>query len=377
MLTQFAEKRKYYELVDEDKISQLKKNFLNDVKIFYVKGLPKVIQGNLNPSDEGKINLTFNAALPELSSDKLTVYTTTNRYIEWLLQAQDFDGQKGHFDLVGAKIAADTRKFKRINVQKEEVWVDNFRLGQFPIHSEMKKAPLCVENQMDLLRSKIASEFSGIEIIPYDQTEKRRDIQAVYELKKPLYIEDTLQGSQNEAPDSEFLNYKGYLKGMFSHEMDMLKHKNIRSLIVIPIVYTNFKSEHVTIGYIRLISTKGPIPMTTYTRLNSYAKTLTKAIQKSNLKKISPRQKVVNVSKFGVQIGVSDSKLIDLLKSNPGEVVMDIKPSVHVRYTLLGKVSQILQVDEQDYLIGLHFIGGASRLGLSDWVRYTNNFYHI
>ncbi|GMT48679.1 MAG: hypothetical protein IEMM0008_0218 [bacterium] len=377
MLTQFDEKRKYYELADEDKISQLKKNFLEKVKTLYVKGLPKLIHGSLDPSNEGKIHLTFNATLPELSSDKLTVYTTTNRYIEWLLKALDFDGQKGRFDLVGAKIAADTRKFKRVNVQKEEVWVDNFRLGQFPIHSEMKKAPLCVEKQIDLLRSKIASEFSGIEIIVYDQTEKRRDLQAVHKLKKPLYIEDTLMGSQNKPPDPEFLDYKGYLKDMFSHEMDMLKHKKVRSLIVIPIIYANFKSEHVMIGYFRLISNKGPISMTTYTRLNNYVKTLIKAIQKSNIKRVKARQRVINVSKFGVQIGVNDSKLIELLKSNPGEVVMDIKPSIHVRYTLLGKVSQILQVDEQDHLIGLHFIGGASRLGLSDWVRYTHNFYHI
>ncbi|HEO65454.1 MAG TPA: hypothetical protein ENI73_06225, partial [Spirochaetes bacterium] len=130
MLTQFGEKRKYYELVDEGKISQLKKNFLESVKTFYVKGLPKVINGNLDPSDpsdEGKIHLTFNETLPELPSDQLTVYSTANRYIEWLLKPQDFDGQKGQFDLVGAKIAATTRKFKRVNVYKEEIWVDNFR----------------------------------------------------------------------------------------------------------------------------------------------------------------------------------------------------------------------------------------------------------
>ncbi len=377
MLTQFGEKRKYYELVDESKISQLKKNFLESVKTFYVKGLPKVINGNLDPSDEGNIHLTFNETLPELSSDQLTVYSTSNRYIEWLLKPQDFDGQKGCFDLVGAKIAANTRKFKRVNVHKEEIWVDNFRLGQFPIHKEMEKAPLCVENQIDSLRPKIASEFSGVEIILYDQTDKRRDIQAVHKLMKPLYIEDTLQGSQNDPQDPDFLDYKGYLKDMFSHEMEMLKHKNIRSLMVLPIVYTNFKAEHVIIGYIRLASKKGPIPMTTYTRLNNYAETLTKSIQKSNIKRIKPRQKVINVSKFGVQMDVDDSELIELLKSNPKEVVLDIKPSVHVRYTLLGKVSEIIQADDQYHHVGFHFIGGASRLGLSDWVRYVNNFYHI
>ncbi len=371
-----SEKRDFTEIKEQNKIAFISANYLSQIKTFYVKGHPKAVKGNISNASNNKVAVQFNQFIPDLKQDEIILYSFNNRYLEMQLKKNSLNGLSGEYNILSAKIANNFRKHNRIDVSKEDFMVENFCMGQYPIFKEMNNIPEIITQKFESLKSKIESEFQECECSVFDKTKLTNELSLVYKTLKPLYIEDTLKAHDLVYPDG-FINCKNDLKDQFQGFIQILNVKKIRSLLIVPVTYINFRGESVLIGFFRQISKTSPLSIKNYNSLKGYADTIVKTIQKSNFKKIDALQKIVNISKNGIQMKVTNPRLIDLVKANPHEMIFDIKPNPHKKFTLLGKVTRIIETEDKGQLISVNILGGNKRLGLSDWERFIATNYNL
>ena len=375
-LTKLTKTRNFTEIKEKQQLNYIVDQYLGNRKVF-VKGEPESLSANFEITNSGNnIRLSFPMELPNgiVKKADLTIYTIANRYIEIKLKKTNFDNNIGDFEFVEAKIANDIRNEPRINVEKNNVIAENFRLSKYSVNPHMKTAPICVQHAFDLMRESILQEIPNAILEPFDEKNiKSKDLLAVQKTMKTLYIEDINKESNYESIDPAFLNYKEFLGSKFEQEVDQLKQSEIKSLLVYPIIYVNIMDEKIAVGFLKVSSTTGPLPLNLLPKLYEHSKKIAETIRDANVQIINTPQKVVNISKKGAQILVTDKKVIDTFRANREDLVFNIKPSSTFHIILYAKVINILENEDKTYLVSFNFIGGEERRGLDSWYKYVDN----
>ncbi len=371
--------RKYHETNDKDAIIELIDKFLVRSRV-RINEFPTEIDAKIEVLPSGKcVHLSLNQLLPPGFEiwNRITIYAVSNRYIEIMLEKDFFDGKDGIFDLVKAKIAHNFRQELRIPIDAEndDVKAENFQLSQYFIGRNMIQVPPIVKEVFSSLNLRSKKDLQGCEIFEYNPKEILKEIQAVQKTLKPLYLENIHKGLTTKPPNSDFLDYKLLLGTHYKKEMELISKKRIKSLVVIPIIYTNLLNERVLIGCFRMSSQTGSIASTIFSRLYKMADGLSIKIKEMNSIKIKTAQKITNISNSGIQIKVLDENLAKKIAANPEEVVLDINPDTQFRFTFMGKVMNMFNLDDGTFAAGIRFTGSNSTLfDILDWHKYVDNF---
>ncbi len=371
--------RQFYEITDKDLIISLIDKHLDKGKI-QINEFPKEIMANIKTIKSGKcVHLSLNQFLPPDFDIRnwLTVFSVNNRYIEIILEKSYFDGKDGMFDLVKAKIANNFRQNPRININDNHFIIENFQLNQLYINKEVNKNTSLIRETFNSLNLRSKKDFKKCELCDFDKNEKRKEIVAVQKTMKPLYVEDVYRLANKPPFNSDFLDYKSFLGSQLDHEIGVLQAKKIRSLLVIPVIYTNLINEKTLLGCLRMTSPNAVIQPTFVTRLMSIANSLIDKInQKSNVK-IKSIQRVSNISRHGLQMDIQNDELAKLISQNPEEIVIDVRPNALFRFSFTGKVMNMYTSDNGHFLAGVNFISCDNKMfDLTNWHKYMDVFHN-
>ncbi len=367
-------KRNFHEVIDRDEINRfIGKNFFS--KQIYVKELPKSITAELElPQSKQFIYLALSQLPANELPKKLTIYgLVNNRYIEVDLKELSFYGKDGEYIIDTARVALSYRQEPRIYVSEDDFWAENFWISKYSIHPFMEKIPDFITTSFAEFKAKMQKYFPDCDFVVYNKGDYRKEIQAVEQMHKPVFIEDSHKGLC-AAADTEFADYKAYLGPDFHHEMELLAQENIRSLLIIPVTYTNLMSEKTLLGYFRMTSDNKAISRDIIQRLSNFAALFAQQLKKANMQKVKLPQKIANISKTGARIVINNGELADLFASNPEELALDIKPNPLLRFNLFGKIVNMQPENSQGFQTGIYFVGGGKRLGMPEWQNYINNF---
>ncbi len=368
--------RDFVSIQDKEQLGYIMEKYMHGRK-FNIKGIPQQISANLDiiPFQEF-VRLSFTDSLPEgfQLKDDLIIYTIARRYIEIFLKKLSFEGNSGEFEFISARIASALRQEPRIQVEEnKDMWVENFRLSKYTINPNITDMPICVRVAFDAVRPLIQDELPGCQVEFFnDKNLKKKEILAVQKLQQILYLKDLQNNSPYEAPsDDKFLNYEQYLGTSFQKEMSELKHQKLKSMLIFPVNYFNFRGITTPVGYFKLSSDIGNIPLDIIETLQKYSRLVSDKIRDANVRIVKNPQRVTNISKNGIQIKVFDKDVIDVFLSHRNEVVLEVIPMPTFRLSLFGQVMSILVGSRNEYRIGLQFIGGEERRGLHEWQDYV------
>ncbi|MDH4127462.1 MAG: DUF1577 domain-containing protein [Spirochaetota bacterium] len=371
--------RNFTELTDEEQLNYMVDQYL-DKKTVCIKGIPQDLTAEIQiiqSSHTVRLSFEDNAPLGLIKQNELTVYTIAKRYIEIDLKKLGFEKNKGEFKFIKARIANDFRKEARILLKNTENFVaENFKLSKYNINTKMKNAPICVQLAFDKLKPEIIQSVPNSTLETYDEEKStKKYINAVNKTHKILYIENVYDESSYSPTDTSFLDYKDFLGTKLDQEIEALKQEKIKSLLIHPVVYENLKGERVCVGHFKIISNSEPVSINIITKLNEYSKILTDNIRDANLQIIKAPQKILNISKSGISIQVKDKEVINIFNSNNNEIVFDIRPKPTFRFSIFAKIVQMYHGNNSNYIIGMQFIGGEQRRGLSAWNKYIDKLY--
>lgn len=366
--------REFSEVTNKDQFSYINDQYIKGKRVC-IKGMPQEILAELEilPPDD-HIHLSFPEPLPQgcIIRNNIIIYAIANRYIEVYLKKYSFERNHGEFEFIKALIAHNYRLEARLKVEELNFLAESFRLSKYSINPTIQNMPICVQLAFDTLRPTILEEIPECSLEVFDDENlKRKEIRAIQKSLKVLYIEDLFKESDFSSLDPAFLNLKEFLGTKFNKEIELLKKDGIKSLLIYPVIYTNLKKEKTAVGYFKITSNSESISTNILTRLSEFSQTLVDNIRDANIEIINAPQKVVNVSKGGIQIKVKDKDVIDIFQANSDEVVLDVKPKPTFRFTLFAKVANIFVNSDKTYTIGMKVIGGEERRGIDDWNKYV------
>ncbi|MDH5680456.1 MAG: DUF1577 domain-containing protein, partial [Spirochaetota bacterium] len=324
---------------------------------------------------DNNIRLWFKSNIPSLVSTKndITVYTISNRYIEISLEKKTFDGNNGIFEFIKAKVASDSRKEQRVNVEHDDrYWVDNFRLSKYYIKPNIKDIPICVQVAVDKLKPVLAEKYPDCELSIYNEANcVDKIILASRKNMKAVYIEDVHRETSMPQGDTGFVDLKESLGSVYDKEIQNMKQKGISSLLIYPVIYTNIQGEKTPVAYFKM--SKNSISPKTLTDFATFAQTLNSYIRDANVHIIKTPQKILNASKSGLLIKVANKEIMDIFLSHKNLFVLDIKPRPTYRLTLFAQLVNILVDNKNSFAVGVKLIGGEQFKGLEDWQDFVEN----
>ncbi len=368
------EDRNYFEIYEQDQIIYLVNKYFTD-SLIKINEFPQEISVDIKMLSSGEcLHLTLNQLLPpEFEIREYLVISTVNgRYVEVVLKKGFFDGKEGVFDIVSAKIANNCRQDARIDILNQDFVAENFQINKHYIDSDSAPDLPFIHEVINALKLGVRRTLKGCEFCFYDKEDGRRDIQAVQDRGKPLYIEDTGKDTDNNLANAELLNYKAYLGSRFEQEMELLGTKKIKSLLVIPVVINNLNNSHSLIGCLRMTSNSGTLASALIPRLYSMAEVIINSIQKRNALKFKIAQRINNISKTGLQIHIDNEELAHQLTSNPEELVLDIKTDGLFRFSFYAKVINMFPSDHHGFNVGILILEGyGQKSSLKQWCDYV------
>ncbi len=369
--------RDFHEINDKEQINYLLQKYLHHSEVI-INDFPEEVSVKIDFLSSGKgLHLGFSQPLPQDFSlrDFLVLSVLGQRYVEVTLKKLKLTDDHGIFEPVKAKIADDYRENSRIIIKNPDFLADNFVMAKYLITAELAEKYPFVHEIINNLKIGHKKPFQNCEFCFFDQKDSRRDIQSVQHTHKPVYIENTKQVTNVIPPSSDFLDYKAYLGSSFAREMEVLKTQRLRSLLVIPVLYKNLLNEKILIGCLRMSSHDKTIPAEMILRLYHLAETIVANINKINIIKINLAQKVRNISKTGIQLHISNDELAKYMSANPEEIILDIMPDHRLRFTLYGKIMNLIPEDKGAFKVGVLIIEHKSQHQiLTKWYEFVDKY---
>ncbi len=163
------------------------------------------------------------------------------------------------------------------------------------------------------------------------------------------------------------------LGSRFYRELELLTTKRIRSLLLIPVLYSNLLNEKQLIGCFRVTSASKPIPITLIPKAFNFADLFVKTLKQINIQKIKSAQKVTNISRTGFQIHIKNENLARQFAVNPEEIVLDLTPNPLFRFRFFGKAMNMFTESDGGFNVGMRILGCDNKTAeLSDWYDYIH-----
>lgn len=361
---------------DEKTISYLIKEYLDNKEVFIKTDNKQKISADLEFLERKKtVKLTFRYQPPlGLVKDSISIFTIEKRYIEIKLKKEEFSSKSGEFSFINAKIALKIRNVPRINVEFDNIYATNLRLSKYTIEPGITKAPICCQVAFDQLKTEIEKEFPNAKIGIMNDSIDNKAILASMLKREIIYVLNTSDESAFRGM-GKYLDYREILGNRFEREQSLLLDKKISSFLVFPVIYTNTKDEDVSVGYIYLESKTGGIPKNVIPQLKKFADSIVEQIRDSNISIIKEKQKIINVSKGGIQLELSNPDTINILKAHGNEVVFEVNAE-RFTFVLYGRIVHIFLDHEKSYVVGMKLIGGERRRGIEFWEKYIEKIFN-
>ena len=356
-------KNREFEIFDdiEKIISILQSQFSN--RKLYIKFAPTKTVITVNEFLDDLTVILLTDPNFTLDDDIIIVYGLSDKYVEIDFQIlENKDGGYLHCSIINARIAASGRKDLRFKLESDEVYATNFRVSKQTIDVSLLNIPTSIKVVLDQFHhtnSKM-SDLVKVDVFSLDTSNPILD--RIRKTGKTLFIPDVSMKSLYASEGDDFID----LTNVYGVKLDqiIMKYlkKGYKSIIIVPIIYLSENEESIPFAYIQLISKTENFTLEKVLELKGHSFQLIDRLRDANTLMLSIHQSVVDISKGGAKLQITDVSLKKSIMKSKG-FTFDLVFKLQAPITLYGEV-KVTYVDmDGKLMVGVDFEGNSSRKG--------------
>lgn len=269
------------------------------------------------------------------------------------------------------EIAKKNRENERIPLEPGVAFATNIISTKILLQADMFNIPNLVRVNFEDYENRLSQTTE--DKIRVDVFRSDLDIRydVVKKTQRFLWIADT----QNPASYNSFfpdqINYKDDVDDDISSAMQKYKEKKILSELIVPILYSNHFEEKICIGYISIQSKEKRISLETVGEFKNIRVDIADRIREANIVKTTDRFQILEVSRHGLKMRVTNPFLIESLQKHD-QFVFDIYFKMQAPFTVSGLIRWTSRDEENKRMdLGIELIGKSALAGERE--RYYKN----
>ena len=193
----------------------------------------------------------------------------------------------------------------------------------------------------------------------------------VKKAQRLIWIPDTQNPKSYGSYFPDQVNYAEEVDEDIPAVMQKFKEQKILSELIVPILYTNHFEEKICIGYLSLQSKDKRISLETLGEFKNLRVEIANRIKESNTVKTTDRFQILEVSRHGLKIRITNPFLIESLQKHD-RFVFDIFFRMQAPFTVSGLIRWTPKDEDLRRLdLGIELIGKSSLAGERE--RYYKN----
>ena len=333
------------------------KSFLYN-KPLLIKYAPDLGEIKINEFlDDGTIMVVANSDfLPE---KEFTIYGLIDKYIEIDLQIEEARGP-GYFkcSIKKVKRAASIRKEIRFKVTPEEVVATNFKISKQTIDISGYNIPTGIKVLLDQFQSQNSrlSDLVKVDILENEDA----ILKQIKKTGETLFVEDMSNPESYKAITSDFIDLKKLLGVDLGAYIKRNIEKGYKSIIISPVIYLTDTMHSFPFAYIQLISKTENFTIEKVLEVKDLIFKLIDRIRDANTILIQIHQEIVDISKTGAKLKITDNNLQKYIVKARG-FVFDILFKLQAPITIFGDIRSTYTDEFGDMYVGVDFAGNSSR----------------
>ena len=355
--------RKFQQIIEPNKVQHLIKNYLLGQTYHLKHDIDREVINIITYKGKQYIEITTKRAL----ENHTTFYRVFKKYMEVTCTVVKATSPNTYIlEVKSFKIAQKGREHPRKLVINDAVVINNIRAARNIINTSLFNVPTSVKVHFSQYRHQVMSMADEIKIDIFDRKDPLLEL--VRKSSKTLYTRDT-QDIVSYIPEDEadFVDYRFYLNTRIQEKMDEYRREKIISDVIVPIIYINHANEPISLGYFRLKSKTKPIEIDVVIQLKILSFEMVDKIRDSNTMLIDKKQKITNISHFGLLLRIDDSELKRFLL-HQGGFSFDVIFKLQQPITVFTRIVHTTKISNGPLLIGVYAFGYSSRKG--EEVRY-------
>ncbi|MBN2402423.1 MAG: DUF1577 domain-containing protein [Spirochaetes bacterium] len=333
------------------------KTFLYD-KPLLIKSAPDMGEIKINEflNDGTIMVVTHPDFIPE---NQFTLYGLLDKYIEIDLNIDETRGP-GYFkcSINKLKKAESIRKEIRFKTSPENVVATNFKISKQTIDVSGFNIPTSIKvllNQFESQNSRL-SDIVKVDILKNDDI----ILKHIKKTGETLFIEDVSNPMSYKALTEDFID----MTRLLADDLDMYVKKNIekgyKSIIISPVIYLTDSEHSIPFAYIQLISKTEHFNLDKVLEIKDLIFKLIDRIRDANTVLVQVHQEIVDLSKTGAKLRISDANLKKYIHKVKG-FVFDIVFKLQAPITIYGDVKSTYTDNDGEMYVGVDFAGNSSR----------------
>jgi len=293
--------------------------------------------------------------------DTIVIYGLLDKYIEIDLQVVETRGP-GYFHcrIRSVRKAKTGRRDLRFKSGPGEVVTTNFRVSKHTIDVSGLIVPTGIKVILDQFQTQ-NSKLSDIVKVGVFDTEDVV-LKLIKKTGKTFYVEDAANPESYRAVTEDFIDLKEFLGDDFSRYIKKVVERGYKSIIACPLIYITESEQSFPFAYIQLISKSENFSMDKLLDVKGMTFKLVERIRDANTLTIPVHQQVVDISRGGAKIMITDDNLKKYLIRARG-FIFDIVFKLQAPITIYGEIRYTNVDDDGNMFIGVDFAGNSSRKG--------------
>jgi len=295
----------------------------------------------------------------EPTNDRIIIYGLLDRYVEIDLDVEEVLGP-GYFKcrVVSARKAKKGRRDLRFKVSPDKVVATNFKLSKHTIELSSFRIPTSIKVILDQFESQISGKA---DLVKVDILETKDPVfSAIRKTGNTLYIEDSGNPESLMPMNEEFLDIKEVLGEETERYRKRMVERGYKSIIISPVLYITEDERSIPFAFIQMVSKSDILTLDKVLEVKDLSFKLVDMIRDANTMLVSTHQQIIDISKGGVKIRITDENLKKYLVKTKG-FVFDIVFKLQAPITIYGEIKFTYYDDEGNLFAGVDFAGNSSR----------------
>ncbi len=244
----------------------------------------------------------------------------------------------------------------------------NFIVSKHAIDFSNYKIPTTIKVLLDQFHSENSHLSDIFKVDVFSQNDII--LENIKKTKKILFIEDINNPDTYKTSGEDIINIRELLGDQLSDYIRKYTEKGYKSIIIAPVIYVTDEGAEVPFAYVQSISKS---KILTSEDVDSLKKMLTKLVNRikdANTVVVQINQQIVNLSKSGAKLYITDENLKKYLPTTRG-FLFNIVFKLQAPITIYCEIKNIFRDEEGNVFVGVAFAGHSSR---KDEIKRYNSF---
>lgn len=329
-----------------------------------------VVTGEDEGGDGIRIELTEPWEL--LPNDTIVLAKVLARYVELQCSFIRFLGPtQVQLKVEKVMIAKKDRANPRIVVRDEGlVNVTNIVSSKTIIEANMFNIPTLVRVNFDDYKKRLNLRSGEMGVLDVFKSDLERKFEVVKTTQKTLYLADLTKEESYQSLEEDLVHFEDEVDEQISKYTRLAKDRQLKSELLLPVLYTNELDEIIPIGYYHLVTKEKYITKEDVSFYQTLIKEMIERIKDANLMTTAQKFPVLDVSVSGIRLRVNHPNLVETLPKQKG-FLLELVFKLQSPFKFFGKIAWAKKDPTGDLLVGVEFTG--KQRTYSEKVRFEEN----